>query len=94
MALTNMEKDAVTEGAQTAKKIIREIKPMMDSLNIIYDREGGLKSTITQEDLDSVSSWSGLTKQQLDDGMYAVTTTLRTAIINAYSALAELAARA
>jgi hypothetical protein len=94
MALTPLEQDVVSRGAQAASKVIYELKPIIDSLNILYDSQGGAKETISQPELDAVSSFSGLTKTQLDDGMYVLTSTLRTAINSAYAQLAELAARA
>ncbi len=94
MALTALESNTVSRGLAAAKKVLDEVKPVLDSLNAIYDSGGGAKTTITQQNLDLVPSFSGLTKQQLDDGMYALTATLRTDIASAYAQLAQLAARA
>lgn len=95
MAMTTLEQDTVSKGCKAARAVVEDLKPLIDRLNIIYDAADpvGLKYTITQPKLDSVTSFSGLTKTQLDDGMYALTNTLRTAITNAYTALVELAAR-
>ena len=89
-----LAQNTVSRGLTAAKKAIEELKPVLDELNILYDSQGGLKETMTQGDLDSVASFSALTKQQLDDGMYALTATLKGAIDNAYTALAQLACRA
>jgi hypothetical protein len=94
MPLTHLEQDSVVRGAQAAKLVIEDLKPLLDRLNILYDSQDGLHTTITDEGLEEIPSLSGLTKQQLDDGMYALTSTLRSAINNAYTALVELAARA
>ncbi len=91
---TALELNTISRGLAAAKKVLEELKPVIDALNIIYDSEGGAKTTITQEDLDGVASFSGLTKAQLDDGMWVLTATLRGDIANGYSALAQLAARA
>ncbi len=94
MAITTLEQNTVTKGANAAKLVIEQLKPAIDALNIIYDSQGGIKETLTQGELDSVASFSGITKAQVDDGMFVLTSTLRTAINTAYSQLAELAARA
>lgn len=93
MALTALEQDTISRGIAAARKVLDELKPVLDSLNVIYDAEGGAKETIQQSAIDAVPQWSGLTKAQLDDGMYALTGTLRPAIHNAYTALVHLAAR-
>jgi hypothetical protein len=93
MALSALESDTVSRGAQSAKIVVEQLKPLLDRLNIIYDSTGGAKTTITQGNLDLVPSFSGLTKAQLDDGMFALTATLKTAIDAAYTQLVELAAR-
>jgi hypothetical protein len=94
VALTTVEANKIHEGAQAAQLVVDQLKPVLDRLNILYDSEGGLKTTITQENMDELPSLSGMTKQQLDAGMYALTGTLRTKIDEAYTALVELAARA
>lgn len=93
MAITLLEQDTVSRGFTAAKKVLRDIHPLLHELNVIYDSAGGVKETLTQAELDSVSGFSGITKAQLDDGMYALTTTLKAAIDGAYAQLAELAAR-
>lgn len=93
MALTRLEQDTVTRGMAAARVVLDQLKPVLDALNVVYDSEGGAKTTITQEDLDGVANFSGLTKAQLDDGLYALTGTLRPAINNAYTQLAQLAVR-
>lgn len=93
MAISALEKDTVSNGMNAAKLVINDLKPLLDKLQILYDSAGGVKTTLTQGEIDSVSSWSELTKTQLDDGMYALTNTLKTAIDSTYTALAQLAAR-
>ena len=95
MAITILEQNTVTNSSKAAKLVLEQLKPVLDSLDTLYNAGGGvgLKDTITQGDLDSIPSFSGLTKQQLDDGMFALTGTIKSAIVAAYTALAELAAR-
>ena len=93
MALTALEKATIGEGIQAARKIINELKPVLDRLNVIYDANTGAKVTITQNNLDLVADYSGLTKAQLDDGMYVLTATLRADIVNAYTQLVQLGSR-
>jgi hypothetical protein len=94
MALNALEKNTISRGILAAQLVVEQLKPVLDSLNIIYDSGGGAKTTIDQPGLDEVASFSGLTKMQLDDGLYALTTTLKGAIDNAYTNLAQLSARA
>ncbi len=93
MALSALELNTISKGLAAAAKVIDEIEPLLHRLNVLYDSDGGLKTTITQEGLDAVPSFSGLTKGQLDDGMYALTTGIKGAIAASYTALATLAAR-
>jgi hypothetical protein len=88
-----LAQNTVSRSINAAKYLVETLKPVLDELNVVYDSSGGLKSTIQQSDLDSVSSFSGLTKQQLDDGLYQLTAILRTDLANGYTALAQLAAR-
>ena len=93
MALTTLAAAEITQAIQASRKLLRDLKPIMDELNALYNAVGGLSSTITQADLDAATYLSGLTKAQLDDGMNTLTNTVRTAIANGYTGLAELAAR-
>lgn len=94
MAATKLEQDTVSRGCQAARIAVDQLKPLIDALNIIYDSAGGAKETITQDELDAIPSFSGLTKAQLDDGMFALTSTLRLAIASAYTQLVQLSTRA
>lgn len=91
--ITKLESDTVSRGMQMAKDLL-DLYGDLKQLNVIYDSGGGVKETITQQDLDGVSSFSGLTKQQLDDGMFALTSTVLTALTNSMTQLSELSARA
>lgn len=92
--LSALEVNTITRGLNAARKALEEVKPVLDGLDVIYNSAGGAKDTITQQNLDADTVLSGLTKQQLDDGMFALTSSLKTAIANAYAQLAQLAARA
>lgn len=93
MALTPLETNTVSRGMQLAKYLVEQLKPVLDELNVIYDADGGVKSTITQQNLDLVPGFSGLTKQQLDDAYYVLTSVVRTDLDNGLSQLSKLAAR-
>lgn len=94
MPMTALEKNTVSRGLAAARLATEQLKPVLDSLNVIYDGNGGAKTTIDQAGLDAVASFSGLTKAQLDDGMYALTATLKSAIDAAYTQLSQLSSRA
>jgi hypothetical protein len=93
VALSPLGQNTVSRAITAAKYLLETLKPILDELNVTYDSQGGLKSTIGQADLDGITSFSGLTKAQLDDGMYVLTATLRGDLANGYSALVQLAAR-
>lgn len=91
--LSQLESSTIVKGLATAQVVLDTIKPALDRMNAIYDSANGAKTTITQAALDAEPSLSGLTKQQLDDGMFALTATLKGAIDSAESQLEQLAAR-
>lgn len=93
MTMTPLELKVIKEGAAVARMMLQQIKPRLDALNIDYDAAGGVKATVDQTKLDSEISLSLLTKAQLDDGMYALTATLKSAVDTAYTQLEKLAAR-
>ncbi len=93
MALTTLEATTITRAVVVARKLLDEIKPVLDALNIIYDSDDGVKETVTQGDLDDTPSLSGLTETQLDDALYVLTNNIRTALASGYTQLAHLAAR-
>jgi hypothetical protein len=93
MAVTTLEYDVVTQAAAVCKKILTELEPALAQFREIYDAAGGVKETLTQEDLDAVASFSGLSKAQVDNALYALTALLLPAIESSTTALAQLAAR-
>ena len=93
MPLSQLEHDTISKACAVAKTLLLDLQPKLEGLGAIYDAEGGVKSTITQDELDEVAALSGLTKGQLDDALYAMTTTILPGIQNGYNALAQLAAR-
>lgn len=84
MALTPVARMEIGKAAGVAKKL-EDALAELKHLNITYDSSGGLKETITLSDLNGDPALSGLTKVALDDGMFALTATIRTAIEGAYS---------
>lgn len=95
MALNTLESNTIARGCAIAKKILDDVKPVLDSLNVLFDTPTtGVKATVDQADLDSAPNLSGLTEAQLDAGFFQLTDTLRLAIANGYTQLAHIAARA
>lgn len=88
-----LESNQIAQAVAVSRRLLIEVQPMLDYLNQLYNSEGGGSTSITQADLDSAANLSGLTKQELDDGMYALTGPIRTAIETSYAQLAALAAR-
>jgi hypothetical protein len=93
VAILTLEYDTITQAAAVCKKILHELEPALAQFREIYDAGGGVKETLTQEDLDGVASFSGLTKAQCDDALYALTALLLPAIEQSTTALSQLAAR-
>lgn len=93
MALTQLEMSTVDRFINLAKKVLAEIEPELHQLNVIYDSGGGVKETVSQGNLNGESKYSGLTKAALDDGAYALTNTLKTAIDGAFAQLEQIASR-
>lgn len=94
MPLSTLGNTSLNRAIGVAKKLLEEIKPILDGLNIVYDTPTtGLKATIVQADLDARTDLSGLTKAQLDDAMFVISTTVKNALATSYTQLAHLAAR-
>lgn len=92
--LSTLEQQTISQGCAAAKYICLTLYPLLLELNVIFDASGGVKSTITQPNLDATPSLSGITDGQINDGFYALTATLRSDIAAAYAQLATIAARA
>lgn len=93
MPTNQLEHDTLSKLFAVCKTILNDLQPKLASFGQIYDSAGGMKETLTQEELDEIPELSGLTKQQVDDGMYVLTTLILPAINNGYPSLAQLAAR-
>lgn len=93
MSITTLEYDLVNNAAQACSMILAELQPKLAGFRQIYDSEGGVKSTLTQAELDEIAAFSGLTLAQVTDAMYALTTVLLPAIESGYGALSTLGAR-
>lgn len=93
MAMSTLEYDVVNQIAAMARKILHEVYPELQGLQQIYDAEGGIQDTLTQAELDEISTFSGLTVQQVTDAAYVMTAVLLPGITAGYPALAQLAAR-
>lgn len=91
MALNQTQTNAVMNAISSAKYLIEKLKPLLDELDNVYNTSGGLSSTIQQGDLDGIAAFNGMTVQNLADGMYALTNTLRSGIATANTALLNLA---
>ena len=93
MPMSHLERDTLAKGFAVCKTVLADLQPKLASLAQIYDAAGGVKATLTQAEMDEEAALSGLTKAQMDDGMYALTAGLLPAIEAGYAAMAQLAAR-
>ena len=92
--LSRLEQNTINAGAQVARKILAEVKPALDQLDVIFNAVGGVKESVTQEKLDNSPMLSGLTIQELNDSFYALTVAVLGPIKTSYNQLTELASRA
>ena len=93
MPASQLELDTLGKAFAVSKQLLLDIQPKLEGLREIYDSVGGVKATLTQEDMDAIPELSGLAKAQLDDGLFVLTTILVPALENGYPSLAKLAAR-
>ena len=94
MPMTTLEADTLNAAFAICKMVITDLQPRLQAIQQQYDSGGGVKSTLTQEDLDeATNTLSGLTKQQVDDGLYVLTAILLPGITQGYASLAGLASR-
>lgn len=93
MPISTLEKDTLAKSFAVSKQLLLDIQPKLAGLQQIYDSAGGVKETLTQAELDEIAELSGLTVQQVTDGLYALTTVILPGIVQGYPALAQLAAR-
>jgi len=94
MAMTTLEYDTLQAAFAVCKILLIDLNPRLNELQQIYDSVGGVKETLTQVEMDEIAALSGLTKQQVDDGLYTLTAVILPALTQNYPALSQLAARA
>jgi hypothetical protein len=94
MPLSQLEHDTVSKLCALTKNVLADWQPRLASLNEVYNATGGVKETLSQDELDEVAVFSDLSKTTLDDAAYALTTTILPAITNSFPSLAQVAARA
>ena len=102
MALNTLEQNTIVRAMQQAKVLVEQILPVLSEIGVIYTSAGGAVTyngagspgtNIVQADLDSVSGFSGMTVQQLADGIFALAT-IKNDLTTAQSQLTQLAVRA
>lgn len=93
MPMSTLEHDTLAKAFAVCKTLLNDLQPKLAGLAQIYDSADGMKTTLTQEELDEVPALSGLTKTQVDQGLYALTTVVLPGIATNYGVLAQLAAR-
>lgn len=93
MPLSVLEQTTINRAIALARKVVEEVYPALKELNVSYNASGGVSSTITQTELDANPDLSGLTKAQLDDALYALTSGILGAIDTGYSQLVQLGTR-
>jgi len=91
--MSRLESDTLAKLFAIAKTALADLEPKLSQLDHIYNSGGGVKETLTQADLDELPELSGLQKQVVDDGVFALTSGVLPALTNASAALSQLAAR-
>jgi hypothetical protein len=92
MPMSVLENDSVAKICALSKSVLADLRPRLSSINELYNSAGGIKETLTQEELDEVTALSGLTKTTLDDTVFAFSAML-SAIDAAQAAINQTAAR-
>lgn len=93
MPATTLERDAMAKSFAVARTLLMDLEARLKGIDAIYNSASGVKATLTQEEMNEIPELSGLTKTQLDDGIYAMTALILPGITSGYAALAQLAAR-
>jgi hypothetical protein len=93
MPMSQLENDTIAKMCVIAKQLLADIQPKLEILRSIYDSAGGVKETLTQEEMDENTALSGLTKTQLDDAAFVMTGSILTGIESGFNGLAAVAAR-
>jgi hypothetical protein len=93
MPISTLEHDTLAKLFAICKSVQADLQPKLSQLDSIYNSAGGVTSTLTQAELDELPELSGLTKQTVDDGVFALTSGVLPALVNATAALSQLAAR-
>jgi hypothetical protein len=93
MAVTQLERDTLSKSFVICKDLLNTLHPRLAQMQTIYDSGGGVKETLSQDDLNSLPELSGLTKKQVDDALYIMTTQLLPVLNSGQTQLAHLAAR-
>jgi hypothetical protein len=91
--MSQLERDTLSRLFATCKTVQADLGPKLSQLDNIYNSGGGVSETLTQDELDALPELSGLQKQVIDDGVYALTNGVLPALVNATAALSQLAAR-
>lgn len=93
MPMSTLEYDTLQAAFAICKTVITDLQPRLQAMQQQYDSAGGVKSTLTQAELDEATALSGLTKIAVDDGLYVLTTVLLPGITQGYASLSALASR-
>jgi len=93
MPLNSYEILTIQRVTQMARLVVEQLKPGIDNLDVVYNSAGGVKDTITAADLGQDALYGGMTEQQLDDAVYALTVTIKTAVDTALPVLQNVAYR-
>lgn len=96
MTLSTLETATINRGITVCKTILALAEELKE-LNDLYESGAtSVKASITAKagnGLPLATEFSGLTQAQLDDGMYAAETAIRTALENSRVQLTVLASR-
>lgn len=93
MPMSTLERDTLAKEFAVCKTLLNDLLPKLQAIQQIYDSAGGVKETLTQAEMDEEPALSGLTKTQMDDGSYVLTTNILPVLTAGYGQLAQLAAR-
>lgn len=90
MALNTAQQN-VLRLAQQKAAALRAMRADLDQLNILWNGALNYKGAVDQPSLDAIPSFNGITVQQVQDGLFALTSTVLNDINTADTQLAVIA---
>lgn len=87
MALNQLQIQVIAAAFNQCRLLTDTLLPQLERTDILCNGAAKVLLPVTQADIDQSGVFSGTTLQQLNDIIFALTGTVRTAVVNAKAAL-------